>query len=126
MDILARFGGFEIAMMAGAALAAAGRGQAVLVDGFIATAAVALACRLEPALRDYCLFCHESSEPGHRLLLDQLGAQPLLDLSLALGEGSGAAMAVPLLRNAVACHSEMDTIEAVLARAEADSNTRQA
>ncbi|MCP1726830.1 nicotinate-nucleotide--dimethylbenzimidazole phosphoribosyltransferase [Natronospira proteinivora] len=126
MEILARFGGFEIAMMAGAALGAASDGRAVLVDGFIATAAVALACRMVPGLRDYCLFCHESTEPGHRLLLDELGARPLLDLSLALGEGSGAAMAVPLIQNAAACHAEMDTIESVLTRAETDPDTSQA
>lgn len=118
VDVLAAFGGYEIAMLAGAVLGAAANRQAVLVDGFIATAAVALACELVPAARGYCLFCHESAEPGHRPLLDRLAARPLLTLDMALGEGTGAALAVPLIRSAVACHTGMDTIEAVLARFE--------
>jgi len=118
---LACFGGFEIAMMAGAVLGAAANRQAVLVDGFIGTSAVALACEMAPAARPYCLFCHESAEPGHRWLLDHLAARPLLDLGMALGEGTGAALAVPLIRSAVACHSGMDTIETVLARFENSS-----
>lgn len=116
LDMLAAFGGYEIAMLAGAVLGAAANRQAVLVDGFIATAAVALACELVPAARGYCLFCHESAEPGHRPLLDHLAARPLLTLDMALGEGTGAALAVPLIRSAVACHTGMDTIETVLAR----------
>jgi len=115
LTVMACYGGFEMAMMAGAALAAARRGQAVLVDGFIATAAIALACRLVPALRPYCIFCHRSAEPGHALLLASLAATPLLSMDMALGEGSGAAMAVPLIRAALACYRDMETVEAVLA-----------
>jgi len=115
LAILSCYGGFEIAMMAGAALAAAARRQAVLVDGFIATVAVALACRMAPALRDYCIFCHRSAEPGHTRLLAHLRAEPLLELDMALGEGTGAAMAVPLIRAALACHSDMETVADVLA-----------
>lgn len=118
MDVFSVYGGYEIAMLAGAVLGAAANRQAVLVDGFIATSAVALACELAPAARRYCLFCHESAEPGHRPLLDHLAARPLLSLDMALGEGTGAALAVPLIRSAVACHANMDTIEAVLARFE--------
>lgn len=117
LAVLACFGGFEVAMMAGAALAGASRRQTILVDGFIATAAVALACELQPQLRHYCLFCHRSAEPGHQHLLSHLQAEPLLDLSLALGEGSGAALAVGLIRSAVACHRDMDSIDTVLERA---------
>lgn len=120
--MLSAFGGFEIAMLAGAAIGAAANGQAVLVDGFIATAGVALACELVPGVRDYCLFCHESAEPGHRQLLDHLAARPLLRLDMALGEGTGAAMAVPLIRSAVACHAGMDTVEEALARFEGNGS----
>lgn len=119
LAVLARFGGYEMAMMAGAVLGAAANRQAVLVDGFIATAAAALACAMAPSARPYCLFCHASAEPGHRHLLDHLAGRALLDLDMALGEGSGCALAVPLIRSAVACHQGMDTIETVLARHEA-------
>jgi nicotinate-nucleotide--dimethylbenzimidazole phosphoribosyltransferase len=109
LDTLARFGGFEIAMMAGAMLGAAAMRQVVVVDGFIATAAAAAACRFAPALQDYCVFAHVSAEQPHRLWLQALGAQPLLDLGLRLGEGSGAILAVPLLHAATAILREMAT-----------------
>ena len=102
LEVLAEFGGFEIAMMTGAFLAAAEAGMVVVVDGFIATAAFAVAAALHPAIRDYAVFAHVSAEPGHRLALDALGARPLLSLELRLGEGTGAAIAYPLLRSAVA------------------------
>jgi len=120
LDLLAQLGGFEIGMMAGAAIAAAHRRQAVLVDGFIATAAIALACQLVPSVRPYCLFCHASAEPGHAYLLAHLDAHPLLKLNMALGEGTGAAMAVPLIRNALACYQGMDTVAGALARVAPD------
>ncbi len=95
-----RFGGYEIAMMAGAMQGAAHLGQVVLVDGFIATAAACAAISMQPALRDYLLFAHRSPEAGHTHLLEWLGARPLLDLGLRLGEGTGAALAIPLVRMA--------------------------
>ncbi|WP_286786321.1 MULTISPECIES: nicotinate-nucleotide--dimethylbenzimidazole phosphoribosyltransferase [Pseudomonas] len=108
-EVLRRLGGFEIAALVGAYLAAAQEGVAVLVDGFICSVAALLAVRLNPACRDWLLFGHRGAEPGHRRVLDALNAQPLLDLGLRLGEGSGAALAVPLLRLACALHNQMAT-----------------
>jgi len=108
-EVLRRLGGFEIAALTGAYLAAAQEGVAVLVDGFICSVAALLAVRLNPACRDWLLFGHRGAEPGHRRVLDALAAQPLLDLGLRLGEGSGAALAVPLLRLACALHNQMAT-----------------
>ena len=99
-EVLRQFGGFEIAMMAGALLGAAAARKAVVVDGFIATAAALVAIRLVPEARDYCIFAHGSAEQGHRAMLESLGARPLLDLGLRLGEGTGAVLAIPLLRAA--------------------------
>ena len=79
----------------------------VLVDGFIATAALAVAAALHPHVLDYCVFGHVSAEAGHRLALERLGAEPLLALGMRLGEGTGAAVAWPLLRAAVAFLNEM-------------------
>ena len=109
---LMTFGGFEIAMMAGAMLGAAARGVLVLVDGFIASAAYLVAQRMQPALADYAVFCHCSDEHGHRALLRHLDAKPLLDLGLRLGEGSGAALAYPLVKAAVAFLNDMASFEA--------------
>ena len=97
---LIEFGGYEMAMMAGAMFGAARLGQIILVDGFIATAAACAAVSMEPNLRDYLLFAHRSPEGGHTHLLEWLGARPLLDLSMRLGEGTGAALAIPLVRMA--------------------------
>ena len=99
-EVLREFGGYEIAMMAGAALGAAALRRPVVVDEFIATAAALTAIRLQPVLADYCVFAHCSAERAHRLMLDILGAEPLLDLGLRLGEGTGAVLAMPLLRAA--------------------------
>ncbi|MCE1240861.1 MAG: nicotinate-nucleotide--dimethylbenzimidazole phosphoribosyltransferase [Azonexaceae bacterium] len=109
--VLAEFGGFEIATMVGAMLAAAEAKMVLLIDGFIVGAAALVAARLEPALRDYCVFCHRSAEPGHAAQLAALGAEPLLDLGLRLGEGTGAALAYPLLQAAVAFLNEMASFE---------------
>ncbi|GAB4349578.1 MAG: nicotinate-nucleotide--dimethylbenzimidazole phosphoribosyltransferase [Immundisolibacter sp.] len=109
LETLRRLGGYEIAAIAGAALACAQTGLPLLVDGFIATAAVLAACELQPAVRDWCLFAHASAEPGHAALLQALDAEPLLALGLRLGEGSGALAALPLLRLACAVHSGMAT-----------------
>ncbi|NYT82374.1 nicotinate-nucleotide--dimethylbenzimidazole phosphoribosyltransferase [Alcaligenaceae bacterium] len=111
MEVLATFGGYEIAMMAGAMLRAAERRMAVLVDGFIATAALLAAARMRPSVLDYCIFSHCSDEHGHRRLLRFLGGRPLLHLGMRLGEGTGCAMAVPILRSAVAILNEMATFD---------------
>jgi len=111
MEWLRRLGGFEIAALAGACLAAAQAGIPVLVDGFIVSVAALVAVRLQPGVRDWLLFSHRSQENGHGAVLDALGAEPLLDLGLRLGEASGAALAVPLLRMACALHAQMATFE---------------
>lgn len=110
--MLAEFGGYEIAMLVGATLAAAERRLLILVDGFTVTVAVALAARIDPSVLDACVFSHCSAEPGHRALLRDLGAMPLLDLGMRLGEGSGAALALPLARSAVAVFHRMATFDA--------------
>jgi nicotinate-nucleotide--dimethylbenzimidazole phosphoribosyltransferase len=99
-DVLKEFGGLEIAMMAGAALGAAAHRRPVVIDGFISSAAALVAVRLAPATRDYCVFAHRSAEKGHDIVLTALQAQPFLDLDMRLGEGTGALLAVPLLRAA--------------------------
>jgi len=100
VDVLAAMGGFEIAMMAGAVLEAAAQRRVIVVDGFITGSAVLVAARLQPAVLQRCVFAHRSAESGHRLMLQALQAEPLLDLGLRLGEGSGAALAWPLLVSA--------------------------
>lgn len=111
LQALAAFGGFEIATLAGAVLQAASERRVIVVDGFIASAAVLVAARLAPAVLQRCVFAHRSGERGHALLLAQLQAQPLLDLGLRLGEGSGAALAWPLLVSACAVLREMASFE---------------
>ncbi len=108
---LAAFGGFEIATLTGAVLQAAAERRVIVVDGFIASAAVLVASRLAPAVLQRCVFAHRSGERGHALMLAQLQAQPLLDLGLRLGEGSGAALAWPLLVSACAMLREMASFE---------------
>ena len=108
---LREYGGFEIVMMAGAMIGAARAGAVVIVDGFIASVAALAADALAPALRDYLVFAHRSAEPGHRVVLDALGASPLLDLGMRLGEGTGALLAWPLLRSAAAMLSDMASFE---------------
>ena len=109
IEYLRRLGGFEIAALTGAFVAAAQAGVPVLVDGFITTAAALAAVRINPGVREWLLFGHRSHERGHARLLEALEARPLLDLGLRLGEASGAAMAVPLLRLACALHNQMAT-----------------
>ena len=111
LRVLARFGGFEIAMLAGAMLAAAEAHIALLIDGFIVTAALLVARQVSPAILDYCVYAHCSNEAGHRLQLDWLGGKPLLDLGLRLGEGTGAALALPLLKAACGFMNEMASFE---------------
>ena len=110
-DALREYGGFEIAMMAGAMIGAAHTRAVVIVDGFIASAAALAAVRLAPALTDYLVFAHRSAEPGHDVVLDALGASPLLDLGMRLGEGTGALLAWPILRSAAAMLSNMASFE---------------
>jgi nicotinate-nucleotide--dimethylbenzimidazole phosphoribosyltransferase len=109
LQTLCNLGGFEIAALVGAYLACAQQGIAVLVDGFICSVAALVAVRLNPACRPWLLFAHRGAEPGHRHVLETLAAEPLLDLGLRLGEGSGAALAVPLLRLACDLHGQMAT-----------------
>ena len=111
VDALAEVGGFEIGMIAGAMLGAAAEGRLVLVDGFIATAAAALALDLEPTSREAMVFAHLSAETGHRTLCEAIGARPLLRLDLRLGEGTGALLAWPLVRAAAAMLREMASFE---------------
>ena len=108
-EILRRLGGFEIAALAGSYVACAQLGVPVLIDGFIATAAALVATRICPGSDQWFLYAHASAEPGHACILEALKARPLLDLGMRLGEGSGAAVAVPLLRLACALHNEMAT-----------------
>lgn len=109
LDILRCVGGFEIAALAGAYIAAAQAGVPVLVDGFITTTAALMAVQINPSVRPWLLFSHHSAERGHGRLLAALEAHPLLSMGLRLGEGSGAAMALPLLQLACRLHSEMAT-----------------
>jgi nicotinate-nucleotide--dimethylbenzimidazole phosphoribosyltransferase len=107
--VLCAVGGLEIAAIAGAIVAAAQARVPVLVDGFIVSVAALAATRLNPSCRPYLVFAHRSAEQGHRRLLEALNARPLLDLDLRLGEGSGAALALPILRLACALHEQMAT-----------------
>ncbi|NVZ99695.1 nicotinate-nucleotide--dimethylbenzimidazole phosphoribosyltransferase [Pseudomonas gingeri] len=109
LQALLCLGGFEIAALAGAYLACAQEGVAALVDGFICTVAAMVAVRLSPDCRDWLIFAHRGAELGHRHVLESLLAEPLLELGLRLGEGSGAALAVPLLRLACDLHGQMAT-----------------
>ena len=115
LEVLRQFGGFEIVMMAGAIHGASERDTPVIVDGFICTAAALAAIRLRPAVRDVCLFAHRSAEAGHDRMLKTLDAEPLLDLGLRLGEGTGGLLAVPLLRAAGALLSDVASLDDVMA-----------
>ena len=111
LEALRRVGGFEIAALVGALLRCAQRGLPVLVDGFIVSVAALVAQRICPEVADWCFYGHQSAEPGHRHVLDACGAQPLLALDMRLGEGTGAAAAVPLLRMACDLHAGMATFD---------------
>jgi len=109
---LAALGGFEVATLVGAVLQAAAERRVIVVDGFITSAAVLVASRLQPGVLQRCVFAHRSGERAHGLMLEQMQAEPLLDLGLRLGEGSGAALAWPLLESACAILREMASFEA--------------
>jgi nicotinate-nucleotide--dimethylbenzimidazole phosphoribosyltransferase len=111
LGVLAAVGGLEIAGLVGVILAGAARRVPVVLDGFIATAAALVAARLAPAARDYLIAAHRSTEPGHVRLLEALGLTPYLELSMRLGEGTGAALGIGLLRAALACYREMATFK---------------
>jgi nicotinate-nucleotide--dimethylbenzimidazole phosphoribosyltransferase len=110
-ELLAEFGGYEIAMLVGAILGSAANRHVIVLDGFTVSVAAALAARIEPCVLDYCVFGHCSAERAHRALLAHLKVHPLLDLGMRLGEGSGAAIALSVVRAAVALFTQMATFE---------------
>jgi nicotinate-nucleotide--dimethylbenzimidazole phosphoribosyltransferase len=111
LSILAAVGGLEIAALTGAVIAAAQARIPVLIDGFIVSGAALVAVRINPSCAPWLIYSHRSLERGHQIVLDALGAEPVLDLKLRLGEGSGAALALPILRLACALHTQMATFE---------------
>jgi nicotinate-nucleotide--dimethylbenzimidazole phosphoribosyltransferase len=111
MQVLATFGGFEIAMMVGAMLQAAAKQCTLLIDGFITTAALLVAAKLQPEILHYCVFTHCSDESGHKKMLDYLRVKPLLNIDLRLGEGTGAALAYPLVLASVNFLNQMASFE---------------
>ncbi|HLB40341.1 MAG TPA: nicotinate-nucleotide--dimethylbenzimidazole phosphoribosyltransferase, partial [Candidatus Babeliales bacterium] len=121
LQVLTTFGGFEIAMMVGAMLGAAEQKSVLLIDGFIATAALLVAYKLQPNILQYCVFTHCSGEAGHRQLLEHLGVTPLLDIGLRLGEGTGAVLAYPLVLAAVNFLNDMASFESAGVSARADT-----
>lgn len=120
LDVLTTFGGLEIAMIAGAMLKAAELRKVLLIDGFIVTSALLVAARLQPSILDYCVFAHCSDEQGHQQMLAALQAKPLLSLGLRLGEGTGCALALPLLHAAVNFLNRMATFESAQVSEKAD------
>jgi len=111
LDLLTHLGGFEIAAMGGVCLEGAARRCPIVVDGFIATVAAALAVKFHPSVADYLFSAHRSTEPGQAPLLELIGQEPLLTLQMRLGEGTGAALAIGLIKAAVAAFTEMATFE---------------
>jgi nicotinate-nucleotide--dimethylbenzimidazole phosphoribosyltransferase len=111
LDALAALGGFEIATMVGSVLQAAAERRVIVVDGFIASSAVLVAARLSPHVLQRCVFAHRSDERGHARLLQMLAVEPLLDMGLRVGEGSGAVLAWPLLESACRILNEMASFE---------------
>ena len=109
LELLRRLGGYELAAIAGAVLAARMGRVPVVLDGFTATAAASVLFATDPRALDHCLVAHVSAEPGHRRLLDHIGKRALFDLGMRLGEGSGATLAIAILKAAIACHSGMAT-----------------
>jgi nicotinate-nucleotide--dimethylbenzimidazole phosphoribosyltransferase len=110
-EILATFGGFEIAQICGAMLAAYQKNMLLMIDGFIASAAFLVAQHIEPKIQQNAIFCHLSDESGHKLLLDYLNAKPLLQLGMRLGEGSGCAVAYPIINSAVTFLNNMASFD---------------
>jgi nicotinate-nucleotide--dimethylbenzimidazole phosphoribosyltransferase len=111
LKTLATYGGFEIAQMVGAILQSAESKMVILIDGFIATTAYLVAQAIEPNVKDYCIFCHQSHEQGHKRLLEYIEVEPLLNLNMRLGEGTGVAVAYPLIQSAVNFMNEMASFD---------------
>nr|MBF0222538.1 nicotinate-nucleotide--dimethylbenzimidazole phosphoribosyltransferase [Desulfobulbaceae bacterium] len=111
IDVLAKVGGFEIGGIAGLILAAAAERKPIVIDGFISTAGALIAQSIAPHVTDYIIAAHRSVEPGHRIMQQHLGCEPLLDLNMRLGEGTGAALAMPILDAAVRVLTEVSTFE---------------
>lgn len=109
IEVLRYFGGFEIAALTGSYIYAAQQGLPVVIDGFIATAAALAAIKINPECDKWFIYAHQSHEPGHRLILEKLNAEPLVNMNMRLGEASGAAIVIPLLRQACALHANMAT-----------------
>lgn len=107
VEVLRRYGGLEIAAIVGGLLEAASRRMVILMDGFITTSALLVAKTINPAVTDYVIYCHESGEPGHRVLLEHMGGKPLLHLSMSLGEGTGAALGWLVVRQAMDLYRNM-------------------
>ena len=110
-QILQTFGGFEVAQICGAMLAAKQNNMIIMVDGFIATASYLVAQAINPEISENAIFCHTSNESGHQLMLDYLKAEPLVNLGMRLGEGTGCAVAYPLIKSAVAFLNGMASFE---------------
>jgi len=110
-DVLSEYGGFEIAQMTGGILQAAELGMVILIDGFISSVSCLLASTLCPHMLEYCIFCHQSAERAHTLLLDYLNATPILNLEMRLGEGSGIAVALPIVQSALTFLNQMASFE---------------
>jgi nicotinate-nucleotide--dimethylbenzimidazole phosphoribosyltransferase len=111
LDVLAKVGGLEIAGIAGLVLGAAAAGLPVVVDGFISTAGALIASELHPCVRDYIFAAHKSVEIGHQCMLERIGAEPILDLQLRLGEGTGAALAMTLIDAGIKILTEMASFD---------------
>lgn len=111
LEILATYGGLEIAMMCGALLQAKANGMLILVDGFIVTSALIAAFEIDKSILDHCIFCHHSDEKAHKLMLEYLGVEALVDLNMRLGEGTGAVVTYPIIKSAVLFLNEMASFE---------------
>lgn len=111
LEALQTFGGFEIAQMCGAMLRAAEKQMVLLIDGFIATSAFLVAHEIQPVIKDYAISCHKSDESGHQKMLSYLEMEPILDLNMRLGEGTGCAVAYPIIASAISFINEMASFD---------------
>ena len=110
-QVLATFGGFEVAQMAGAMLAAFEHNMILMIDGYIASAAILVASKLNPEILNNAIFCHQSDEVGHQYLLNYFGEEPILKINLRVGEGTGCALAYPIIKSAVNFYNDMASFE---------------